>query len=78
VPTFVCCTENGSITSTMIAAMLKQIDYIGLFELNEFLPDQFLLLDGHGSRFELPFLEYMDDTWRRWCTCVSAPYGTKL
>jgi hypothetical protein len=31
VPTLVCCTYNGSITSTLLAAMLKLIDDIGVF-----------------------------------------------
>jgi hypothetical protein len=32
VPTFVCRKENGSITSTLLAAMLKRIDDLVVFE----------------------------------------------
>jgi hypothetical protein len=57
----VCFTNNGSITSSLIAAMLNIIDDIGVALCNELLQDLFLLLDGHGSRFDLPFLEYIND-----------------
>jgi len=36
----------------------------------------FLLLDGHGSRFELPFLEYILDDAHKWKVCIGVPYGT--
>jgi hypothetical protein len=39
--------------------------------------DPFLLLDGHGSRFKFPFVEYIhgDDGWT---VCIGIPYGTSL
>jgi hypothetical protein len=77
VPTFVCCTENGSITSFLLATMLKRIDDIGVFPYQKNLPDPFLILDGHGSRFYPPFLEYVNDKNQHWWTCVGTPYGTK-
>jgi hypothetical protein len=39
VPTFVCCTDNGSITRSLLAAVIKIIDDIGVFPHNELLPD---------------------------------------
>ena len=38
----------------------------------------FLLLDGHGSRFELPFLKYVIDKDHKWVICIGVPYGTSL
>jgi len=38
----------------------------------------FLLLDGHGSRFELPFLNYVTHTDHPWKVCIGVPYGTSL
>jgi hypothetical protein len=40
------------------------------------LPDPFLLIDGQGGRFDLPFLEYVNEPRHRWWTCVISPYGT--
>jgi hypothetical protein len=37
-----------------------------------------LLLDGHGSRFELPFVEYIIDPAHQWTVCTGVPYGTSL
>jgi hypothetical protein len=58
--------------------MLKRIDDLGVFELNELLPDPFLLLDGHGSYFDLSFLEYTNNALHRWWMFFVAPYGTNL
>ena len=38
----------------------------------------FLLLDGHGSRFEIPFLRYVTDREHPWMVCQGVPYGTSL
>jgi len=36
------------------------------------------LLDGHGSRFELPFLDYVNSADTKWTVCIGVPYGTNL
>jgi len=36
----------------------------------------FLLLDGHGSWLELPFLQYINNPATEWCVCLGVPYGT--
>jgi hypothetical protein len=56
---FVICTENGSITSAKLMKMLQFIDLHAQIDLEEATP--FLLLDGHGSRFEMEFLNYIND-----------------
>jgi hypothetical protein len=54
IPCFVCCTPNASISSELLAGMLKTIDSYGVFNRsNGAMP--FLLLDGHFSRLQLPF-----------------------
>jgi hypothetical protein len=35
----------------------------------------FLLLDGHGSRFQLPFLDYITAEETKWTVCIGVPYG---
>jgi hypothetical protein len=63
VPTFCCATENGSITGDLLVAMLESINKLGVFDHSDGIAP-FLLLDGHGSRFDLKFLRYinMDET----------------
>ena len=35
-----------------------------------------LQVDGHGSRFEFPFLLYVCDRTTAWSVCIRVPYGT--
>ena len=34
------------------------------------------MIDGYGSRLELPFLKNINDSTTEWCTCLGVPYGT--
>jgi len=55
--------------------MLEAVDKLDVFDqLNGLNP--FLLLDGHGSRFELEFLEYIHNEKTKWNCCIGLPYGT--
>jgi hypothetical protein len=47
-----------------------------MFPRGDSLPDPFLLLYGHGSIFDLPFLEYINNDQHKWTTCIGTPYGT--
>ena len=38
----------------------------------------FLLLDGHGSRLQLPFLQYIHSEEHPWHVCLGLPYGTSF
>ncbi len=75
VPCFCGCSETGSITSDLLAAMLQFMDDLNLFDRQDGI-NPFLLLDGHGSRFELPFLEYVTCKDHVWKVCIGVPYGT--
>jgi hypothetical protein len=59
---FVCCSPKGGITSELLKSMLERMDSLNLFPPAEGGPLPFLLLDGHGSRFQLPFMRYIGDT----------------
>jgi len=75
VPCFCACSESGSITGELLAEMLRFIDKLNIFDRSDqVLP--FLLLDGHGSRFELAFLEYITNKNNEWKVCIGVPYGT--
>ena len=77
IPCMVRWSPKGGITSVILAEALAHIDSYCVFErINGRTP--FLLLDGHNSRFELPFLEYICDKDHEWQVCIGFPYGTSL
>jgi hypothetical protein len=76
VPCFVAWTPKGSIMSALLAEMLKKMDDLELFDRSDGI-DPFLLLEAHGSLFELPFVEYIHGD-REWTVCIGVPYGTSL
>jgi hypothetical protein len=55
--------------------MLKYTDKINIFDCSDGV-SPFLLLDDHGSRFELPFLEYITNEAHNWMGCIGVPYAT--
>ena len=77
-PCYVTCSPKGSITSTILADILKFIDDRGVFPRHDNNPTPFLLLDGHGSRLEVPFLSYVNDQQHKWVVCIGCPNGTSL
>jgi hypothetical protein len=56
IPCFCCCSESGTIMGHLLTEMLQCIDNHKVYDRSTGL-DPFLILDGHGSRFELDFLE---------------------
>ena len=54
-------SKKGSITSDILRDALKTLDHYKIFNRSDKMKP-FLLLDGHGSRFELPFMEYVVNT----------------
>ena len=53
------CSENGSITTEILADIMHYLNEELTFDRDDATP--YLLLDGHGSQFRLPFLEYIND-----------------
>ena len=70
-------TENGSITSQILKEICEHLDELQIFDRSKGV-SPFFLLDGHGSRFELPFLEYINNSQHKWCVCIGVPYGTSM
>ena len=70
VPTFCCASENGSITADLLVAMLANIDNLGVFDRSDGVAP-FLLLDGHGSRFDFKFLQYINTERMKWNVCIA-------
>ena len=69
-------SPKGSITSQILVDILATIDQLGVIDRTIAKP--FLLLDGHGSRLEIPFLSYIHDVDHLWSVCFGVPYGTAL
>ena len=78
VPAFICCSPKGGITSELLKEMLERMDSFNLFPRIPGGPLPFLLLDGHGSRLQLPFLRYTNDPDHPWIVCLGLPNGTAL
>lgn len=76
VPCFVCCSPKGGITSDLLTQMLQRMDVIDLFPRKPSGPIPFLLLDGHHSQFQLPFLKYINDPSHLMKVCIGVPNGT--
>jgi len=59
IPCFYGTSPKASITTELLTEMLRYLDKLQVYNRNKCKP--FLLLDGHGSRFMLPFLDYVND-----------------
>jgi hypothetical protein len=77
IPCFVCTSPKASITSDLLAEMLKAIDSYHVFDRSDG-KKPFLLLDGHHSRYETPFLDYIHNAEHPWSCCIGVPYGTHI
>jgi hypothetical protein len=76
VESYLTCSESGSITSDILTDLLKYLDEKLAFD--QTAADPFLLLDGYGSHFEIPFLNYINNPTSKWMVCVRVPYETSL
>ena len=70
-------SEKGSITAEILVEILATLDHYGVMDRSEGRRP-FLLLDGHGSRFGINFLKYINDASHEWSVCIGVPYGTSL
>ena len=70
-------SEGGGITAEILTNALRYMDKHNLFPREDGrIP--FLLLDAHHSRYDLEFLQYINDDAHKWCVCIGVPYGTHL
>jgi hypothetical protein len=61
IPCYVMLSPKDIITSEILTDILKSIDSLDVFPRNVGEPTPFLLIDGHGSRLEVPFLSYINN-----------------
>ena len=79
IPTMIRYSEKGSITGDILKDILLTLDHLKVFD--KYRDDgatPFLMVDGHQSRFSLPFLEYITNPQHPWKVSIGVPYGTAL
>ena len=55
-------SKKGSMSSELLVKILTRLDQLEVFERSDDLPPPGFLVDGHGSRFGLDFLSYINNT----------------
>jgi hypothetical protein len=79
IPCMVRYSTSGGITPEILTDIVRTMDELGVFEKErEEGIRPFLLLDGHQSRFSIPFLEYITNRDHPWKVCIGVPYGTAI
>lgn len=77
IPALIKWNDTATITSDILIEVLSTLDHLQVIPRNDGIKP-FLLLDGHGSRLELPFLRYINTPEDHWVVCLGVPYGTAL
>ena len=77
VPAVIRWHESASITSEILVEVFQTMDHHDLFPRSHGVKP-FVLIDGHGSRLEMPFLTYVNNPKDNWVVCIGVPYGTAL
>ena len=79
IPCMVRFNEGGGINGTILKEIFETLDKLEVFDEDRKEGRKpFVLLDGHQSRFDLEFLEYINDPKHEWCFWIGVPYGTAL
>jgi hypothetical protein len=77
IPCMVELSPGGGMTGKILTNIFKTLDELQVFErTNGKRP--FILLDGHATRFDCEFLNYVNDDQHRWSVCIGVLYGTSL
>jgi hypothetical protein len=78
IPCYCCCSESDSINGKLLTKISTYLGSLDLFDRSTGLKP-FLILDGHGSWFELEFLEYINKEEHKWCVNIYwSPLWDKL
>ncbi len=77
IPCMVEFNPGGGINATILTNIFRTLDKLNIFSREEGIRP-FVLLDGHSTRFDIEFLEYINDSKHRWSVCIGVPYGTSL
>ena len=64
-------------TSDILTSIVETLDVLKVFDRSTG-KTPFIILDGHGSRLGLSFLNYINNSLYPWAACIGVPYGTSL
>lgn len=79
VPCFVRFHQSGGITGEILLDISKTMEHYELFQhARQQGKTPFVLIDGHGSRFHLPFVQYINHPTTKYCVSIAVPYGTSF
>jgi hypothetical protein len=71
-------SESGGISGDILVDILKYFDQIDLFPRVDGGPIPVLIVDGHQSRLDPKFVDYINDSGHKWKVCLGVPYATTL
>lgn len=66
IPSLMFASLGGGVTEEILVAALKHLDDLKVFPREEGLPHPALLVDGHGSRLQPKFLQYINNLKPDW------------
>ena len=70
-------SKSGGISGLILVQILSEFDKIDLFpRVPGLMP--MLVIDGHQSRLDPLFIEYVNNARHRWKVCLGVPYATTL
>ena len=72
------CSESGGITGEILVSILEYFDGIDLFPRALGGPIPMLIVDGHQSRLDPSFINYINDKQHEWRVYFGVPYATVL
>lgn len=79
IPCMVRMKKGVSVDEFILTDIFRTLDELGLYsDLQAQGIQPVVILDGHQSRFKLPFLQYITADETRWRCCIGVPYGTAL
>ena len=78
VPCLTFCSESGGITAEILVKILTKFDKMDLFPRVPGGPIPVLLVDGHQTRLDPLFIDYINGQNHRWKVCLGVPYATNL
>ena len=71
-------SESGGITGEILVGILQYFDEIDLFPRQRDGPIPMLIVDGHQSRLDPSFVEYINDHQHKWKVSFGVPYATNI